>query len=79
MQGDRSLERTRAGLGVGLTLVRSLVEAHHGTIEVRSDGLGSGTEFTVVLPIEPHGLPPAEPAGPREPAASPCVEHPRGR
>ena len=45
MQGDRSLERTRAGLGVGLTLVRNLVALHGGTVEVRSDGVGSGSEF----------------------------------
>ena len=47
MQGDRSLERTRAGLGVGLTLVRNLVALHGGTVDVRSDGEGSGSEFTV--------------------------------
>ena len=47
MQGDVSLERTRAGLGVGLTLVRNLVALHGGTVDVRSDGEGSGSEFTV--------------------------------
>jgi signal transduction histidine kinase len=46
MQGDLSLERTRAGLGVGLTLVRNLVSLHGGSVEVRSDGVGSGSEFT---------------------------------
>ena len=47
MQGDVSLERTRAGLGVGLTLVRNLVALHGGTVDVRSEGEGSGSEFTV--------------------------------
>ena len=42
-----SLERTRAGLGVGLTLVRNLVALHGGTVDVRSDGEGAGSEFTV--------------------------------
>jgi PAS domain S-box-containing protein len=52
-QGDLSLERTRGGLGVGLTLVRNLVGLHGGTVDVRNDGLGSGSEFTVRLPIDP--------------------------
>ena len=54
MQGDVSLERTRAGLGVGLTLVRNLVALHGGTVEVRSEGEGRGSEFTVSLPIDPR-------------------------
>jgi two-component system CheB/CheR fusion protein len=57
MQGDVSLERSRAGLGVGLTLVRSLVALHGGTVDVHSDGDGSGSEFTVSLPIDPHAQP----------------------
>jgi two-component system CheB/CheR fusion protein len=51
-QGDRSLERTRGGLGVGLTLVRNLVALHGGTVEVRSDGEGQGSEFIVSLPLD---------------------------
>ena len=57
MQGDVSLERTRAGLGVGLTLVKNLVALHGGTVEVRSNGVGSGSEFTVCLPIDPKAQP----------------------
>jgi CheY-like chemotaxis protein len=49
-QADRSLERTHAGLGVGLTLVRRLVELHGGTIEAHSDGRNCGAEFIVRLP-----------------------------
>ena len=51
MQGDRSLERTRGGLGVGLTLVRNLVALHGGSIDVRSDGVDRGSEFIVTLPV----------------------------
>lgn len=50
-QVDRSLERTHAGLGVGLTLARRLVELHGGTIEAKSDGLNRGSEFIVTLPV----------------------------
>jgi CheY-like chemotaxis protein len=42
-------------LGIGLTLVKSLVEMHHGTVEVRSPGLGRGSEFLVRLPLLAHG------------------------
>ncbi len=51
MQVDTSLERTTSGLGIGLTLVKNLVEMHGGTVEVHSAGVGSGTEFIVRLPI----------------------------
>jgi signal transduction histidine kinase len=50
-QVERGVELTRGGLGIGLTLVRRLVEMHGGTIEARSDGAGRGSEFTVRLPI----------------------------
>ena len=50
-QVDRSLERSQGGLGIGLTLVRRLVEMHGGTVEVHSDGVGQGAEFIVQLPI----------------------------
>lgn len=50
-QVDRSLERSQGGLGIGLTLVRRLVEMHGGSVEVSSSGLGQGSEFIVYLPI----------------------------
>jgi len=51
VQADNSLGRTHGGLGIGLTLVKSLVEMHGGSVEAASDGLGKGSEFTVCLPI----------------------------
>jgi PAS domain S-box-containing protein len=50
-QVDHSLERSQGGLGIGLTLVRRLVEMHDGRIEAHSEGLGEGSEFIVRLPI----------------------------
>lgn len=57
IQVDRSLERSKGGMGIGLTLVRNLVEAHGGSVTVRSEGLGQGSEFLVRLPL---GQPEAE-------------------
>ncbi len=49
-QEERALSRSQGGLGIGLTVVRTMVEQHGGAVSVRSDGLGTGSEFTVVLP-----------------------------
>lgn len=49
-QGKQSLDRSQGGLGIGLTLVRKLVELHGGRVEARSSGAGQGSEFRVVLP-----------------------------
>jgi len=51
VQADRSLERSAGGLGIGLTLVRQLVQLHGGTVEASSAGPGRGSTFTVRLPI----------------------------
>lgn len=50
-QVDRTLNRSQGGLGIGLALVKRLVELHGGSVTVRSDGPGKGAEFTVRLPI----------------------------
>ncbi|WP_435021886.1 ATP-binding protein [Tundrisphaera sp. TA3] len=63
-QVDRSLERAQGGLGIGLTLVRRIVEKHGGSIEARSQGPGRGSEFVVRLPIViDRGGDPSAPAG----------------
>jgi signal transduction histidine kinase/BarA-like signal transduction histidine kinase len=72
MQGPQGRARARGGLGIGLTLVRRLVELHGGTVEALSDGPGKGTEFVVRLPLRvppvTDGVAPASsaaPVGPR--------------
>ncbi len=60
-QADTSLNRDGGGLGIGLTLVKRVVALHGGTIEVTSEGLGQGSEFTVRLPA-PQSSPCQKPA-----------------
>ncbi|WP_434113442.1 PAS domain S-box protein [Methylocaldum sp. GT1TLB] len=50
-QADRSIDRSQGGLGLGLSLVRHLVELHGGSVEARSEGPGLGSEFVVRLPL----------------------------
>lgn len=56
-QDDHSLSRRQGGLGIGLALVRNLVELHEGQVEVHSDGPGKGSTFTVRLPVLLGGEP----------------------
>jgi signal transduction histidine kinase/ActR/RegA family two-component response regulator len=55
-QAERALDRSQGGLGIGLTLVRALVEMHEGRVTVHSDGPGHGSEFVITLPriAAPH-------------------------
>lgn len=62
-QVDSSLEKSRGGLGVGLTLVKRLVEMHGGTVAAHSEGNGQGSELVVRLPV----LGPSEPEEPSRP------------
>ncbi|HKQ12564.1 MAG TPA: ATP-binding protein [Steroidobacteraceae bacterium] len=50
VQGERGLDRSQGGLGIGLTLVRRIAELHGGHVEARSEGAGKGSEFIVHLP-----------------------------
>ena len=59
-QADRSLDRSQGGLGIGLTLVRLLVERHGGTVDARSEGAGHGSEFVVRLPLAATDAPATE-------------------
>jgi len=59
-QADQSLDRSQGGLGIGLTLVKHLVELHGGTVEACSEGLGKGTEVIVTLPARLADPAPAE-------------------
>jgi signal transduction histidine kinase len=61
MQVDSSLNRSQGGLGIGLALVRRLVELHGGSVSAESEGLGRGSRFTVRLPIslQPNAPKPA--------------------
>jgi CheY-like chemotaxis protein len=53
-QVDRAVERAQGGLGIGLTLVRRLVELHGGAVEAHSDGPGQGSEMVIRLPLAPR-------------------------
>jgi PAS domain S-box-containing protein len=70
-QADRSLDRSRGGLGLGLSLVKGLAELHGGSVEARSDGPGRGAEFTVRLPLAREA-----PALTEMPTAPPAVAEP---
>ena len=68
---DRSLERAQGGLGIGLSLVKRLVEMHGGAITARSAGVGRGSEFLVRLPLQPQ--PSVAAAPPLQESSSPAA------
>jgi signal transduction histidine kinase/CheY-like chemotaxis protein len=70
VQGERALDRAPGGLGIGLTIVRSLVDLHGGRVSVESAGRGQGSTFTVWLPLAPG---PASVAGLAEDPPRPSV------
>lgn len=69
-QVDRSLEKSTGGLGIGLSLVRGLVELHGGTVTAHSGGPGMGSEFVVRLPLLPDEAPAEEPPAPNTSTAA---------
>jgi CheY-like chemotaxis protein/anti-sigma regulatory factor (Ser/Thr protein kinase) len=84
VQLDPSLERSQGGLGIGLTLVKRIVELHGGTVYARSEGPGRGAEFTVRLPLAaPMALeataPPAPPVQTTARRVLVIEDHPDGR
>jgi signal transduction histidine kinase/CheY-like chemotaxis protein len=72
VQGRRSLDRPGGGLGLGLSIVRGLVEQHGGVVRAESDGLGRGSRFLVTLPLEPEAI-----SGAPLPSRSPEAPGPR--
>jgi CheY-like chemotaxis protein len=77
VQGDRSLARSEGGLGIGLTLVRTLAEMHGGSVRAYSEGLGKGSEFVVRLPASKKAAGPARPIP--GPTTVPAQTPPAGR
>lgn len=77
VQADQSLERAGGGLGIGLSLVKAIVEMHGGSVGARSDGVGKGSEFTVRLPARASVI--ASPSLPARDEASRELEPPLAR
>jgi PAS domain S-box-containing protein len=73
-QADSSITRSQGGLGLGLSIVKQLVELHGGRVHARSDGVDRGTSFIVVLPLAAVSCPPQdEHLAARSPASPPPV------
>jgi two-component system CheB/CheR fusion protein len=70
-QADRSLQRSRGGLGLGLALVKGLIEPQGGKVAITSDGPGKGTEVTFELPIQAQSAEPAAQPGAADPPGNP--------
>ena len=73
VQGSAHSAATPGGLGIGLTLVRDLVELHGGTVEARSEGIGQGSEFIVRLPMLPAVAETPPPAPESQPPDTPAL------
>jgi PAS domain S-box-containing protein len=74
-QAERTLDRAEGGLGIGLTLVETLVALHGGTVEAHSAGIGQGSEFVVRLPLAARTIAPAAAPRPAAAGAGPLKAH----
>ncbi|HET9595214.1 MAG TPA: ATP-binding protein [Anaeromyxobacteraceae bacterium] len=72
VQGERTLARTAGGLGLGLALVKGIVQLHGGQVSARSEGIGRGAEFLVSLPL-------TVPSSRKDRPAETTTRHPSGR
>jgi PAS domain S-box-containing protein len=79
-QLEHALERAQGGLGIGLTIVRQLVDLHGGTVEARSAGIGRGSEFIVRLPVKstPPATLPRNAPGPKHARVDGALPAPTG-
>jgi PAS domain S-box-containing protein len=75
-QGERTMDGAKGGLGIGLSLVRNIVELHGGTVEARSRGPGCGSEFVVTLPVRCRSGKTTVPSA-MQASAAPAVVHRR--
>jgi len=75
VQAERTTDRRGGGLGLGLTLVRRLVELHHGSVRASSEGLARGSSFVVRLPALPPGAAPQCSPNTSRSAAGPTTTH----
>jgi PAS domain S-box-containing protein len=73
VQGDRTLDRAGGGLGIGLTLVKRIVELHGGSVVGASAGADQGTKFTITLPLAKESVRPLAAVGEQGPAAPATV------
>ncbi|MGJ7915592.1 ATP-binding protein [Massilia sp. LXY-6] len=71
-QGKRNIDRAEGGLGIGLALVKNIVELHGGRVEARSEGKGRGSEFVVLLPLRTLGAGAADSLPAPQPAPAAC-------
>ncbi|RZI82360.1 MAG: PAS domain S-box protein, partial [Rubrivivax sp.] len=78
VQGSRGLERSGGGLGIGLTLVKSVVEMHGGTVVLASAGAGRGTRITVTMPLCAAATPSQRVSAPEAAPALPASQASRG-
>ncbi|MEO8014444.1 MAG: hybrid sensor histidine kinase/response regulator [Polaromonas sp.] len=71
-QASNTLDRSQGGLGIGLSMVRTLVQMHGGSVQVRSEGVGCGSEFIVELPVSEQPVAIEAPLDIHEYSARPC-------
>ena len=71
-QASNTLDRSQGGLGIGLSMVRTLVQMHGGSVKVRSEGMGCGSKFIVELPVSEQPVAIEPPSDTHEYSARPC-------